>query len=80
MEWVFWPVALLVAALWAWPASFWYDAGLLEIPDFVEGSEYVILYVGGAKRPFLGSYNVVVRDAATGGIVREPGPSGRFPY
>lgn len=72
-----------LAITWAagvfWPASFWYDAGQLRIPDFVEGADFELFFEGGAVRRFSGQYSVVMRDTSTRGIVAEMG-SARFDY
>ena len=66
------------AGLAIWPASYWYNAGLLQVRDTRLGQGLVLDYDGGAVRPFLGSYSVVVRDLSQS-IVGED-RSGIFQY
>ena len=78
-ERVIWLLALAWAMIAVWPASFWYNAGALEVEDAQAGAEILLRYNGGPERPFIGSYAVVVRDATTLAVVDED-PSGKFPY
>lgn len=73
----------VVVAAWVtaalWPATFWYTPGTMKIDDVYVGQPIELKYEGGAVRPFLGSYSVVLRDIHTSGIVGEMG-SNKFNY
>lgn len=76
-------LAWVVAATWAtaavWPATFWYSPGTMKIDDVYVGQDIELKYEGGAERPFLGSYSVVLRDIHIPAIVAEMG-SEKFNY
>ena len=75
-----WAIVAVWLCLAIWPASFWYDAGTLRVPDYTTGIEQLdIAYFGGARRGFRGSYTVIVRDTTTNSVVVEDA-SGVFPY
>ena len=67
--WAVFMLAYLTMALW--PASYWYDPGQLVIKNNVEGDPVQLLYQGGARRNFTGSYTVLMRDFQTQEVVCE---------
>lgn len=79
IERAIWVVAVLWCALVLWPASYWYEAGVLRVDDFREGQTLNLIYTGGAERAFHGSYSVIIRDAGNQSVVSED-RSGKFRY
>jgi len=71
------PLAYLMASLT--PASYWYDAGTMIIPDANEYAPVIIDYDGGAKREFTGAYSVVVRNIRNQQVVCDAS-GGPFTY
>lgn len=79
LEIALWGIAMTWATLALWPASFWYDAGKMEVEPAVVGHPLVLDYTGGVRREFKGSYTVVIRRTSDGVIVSED-RSGVFVY
>lgn len=54
-------IAVGYGVLFLWPVAFWFDAGEVFVRADGNGRP-VVIFTGGTKRDFLGSYSVIVRD------------------
>ncbi len=59
----YWALAVMVAALWLWPAEFWMDVRSVEVTDAPPGESLIILDRE-VHRDFEGRYTVTLRDTA----------------
>lgn len=77
---LFWiPILALYIVASLWPARFWYNPGLMYVPNSREGERIVLHFTGGVVRGFDGSYAVLVREIDTGKVVCDAS-GGPFPY
>lgn len=61
--WVFLPVAMTYVALWAAPASFWFEGRSIKVSDAVAGGVPVVVEDRAIHWSFIGSYSASVRFA-----------------
>lgn len=66
-----WLLAVAYAAIALWPASFWYDSGTMRVDDIRQGEQLELIFSGGARRDFIGSYSVIIRDAHSNQVIVE---------
>ena len=72
--------AYVVTDQWLYSFETYFEVGTVTVPRVVEADGFKMDVSSHPKRPFRGSYKVILRSATTGQVEAEYPDSGVFPY